>query len=142
MIFTIITLIIIAAISNAVMDTIKHHWGESIFARKLVVGKWAHTFFHKLGWRNSYINGDPKQGKVKWKFLGRSFTPHPAFLDAWHSCKSIMLICLFTAMSLGLYMEPKFSPLGKWPDTILLIVLIGLLWIFTFNAFYDKIFKA
>jgi hypothetical protein len=120
------SLIIIAAICNAVMDTIKHHYHDSIFFWYLEAPGFWYKFFHKEGWRNSYINESVYEGRKK--FLGMPI--HPAFLDGWHFCKSLMIICMVLAIvTFDLtYPERHF-------------VVLGMFWIGTFNLFYNTILK-
>lgn len=74
----------IAAILNAVMDTLVDHFETSVF-RKLNP-----KFWDALNtWK--YDN----------KILGYPVT-------AWHLCKSGMLICLFSVMVINLYIEDGF----------------------------------
>jgi hypothetical protein len=50
--------ILLAAICNAVMDTITHHWDASIF-KQLRNGMW---WDPSISWKNKYVDRDPKLG--------------------------------------------------------------------------------
>jgi hypothetical protein len=120
------SLIIIAAICNAVMDTIKHHWENSVFYWHFEVPGFWYKFFHKEGWSNSYIDNDPKKGRKI--FLGMPI--HPAFLDGWHFCKSLMLTCFILAIVTFDLTYPSIH-----------FITLGMTWILTFNVFYNKILR-
>jgi hypothetical protein len=115
-------LVIIAAICNAVMDTIKHHWGKSKLT--LIKNPFLFKFFHKDGWMNSYTSS------VLFTDETRKNT-HPFFLDGWHFCKSIMLASLLLAI----------VSFGSNPNPLLHFFLLQAFWVGTFNLFYNDILK-
>lgn len=75
-------LLLVAGISEAVMDTLAHHFEESIFAN--LNKNWWNPV---LSGNNKYINNDPTQ-KEKSVF----FTP---FSEGWHVFKFIRTSTLF-----------------------------------------------
>ena len=122
-----------AAISNASMDTIDHHYGESIFVD---MGD-----YFKSDWKRKY-EADPTTGEllvdddgeyIKKKWFG-IIPIHPMFFDAWHLFKVIMLALLLFA---GMFTQRRFIINIR---TILFYLLFGVLgWIMVFNLFYGSI---
>lgn len=98
-----ILLITIAAISNAVMDKVSHHFSFSVFSNT----KYFKEYYWNAGisWKNKYINGDSRLGRKTWKF--RCFlcnkvieiTIPVQLTDAWHVMKMIMLVCLLSSIA-------------------------------------------
>ena len=122
---TTIILIVLAAFFNSVMDMIKHHWHDSKFAK--INNNFLWNFFSRYGWQNKYIGGDYKNGRKRlW-----GIKIHPAFLDAWHLSKSLMIICFILAIVIY---KPIVHP-------VLDFVMFGLLFNFTFTLFYDIILR-
>jgi hypothetical protein len=112
-------LIIIASISNAIMDILKDNFNNSIFS-KLNEGFWNPYF----SWRNKYKNLDKSQGRIYPNYLsGLTDT----FSDAWHIAKFIMIVCVIIGFSL----DNSFS----WESLIIKWVLWGII----FKLFYSKI---
>jgi len=119
---------ILAAASNAVCDTLVHHFPNSIFAKMSRFFWWP-----EISWRNKYIMDDPSKGKIKW-FWG--LMDKPVFLtDGWHLFKSLMIvfICLSIAFADGIYSNPK------WYSYIVIVVVFGTFWNLTFNLFYNHL---
>lgn len=73
-------LLVVAGLCNAVMDTLTHHWTNSVFAR--LDFKWWNPAF---SWSNKYRLS-------KW-------IPD-AFTDGWHLFKWLMLAFLFGGVAL------------------------------------------
>ena len=67
------------------MDTSVHHYSTS------KLKKFKNTFFWdgENSWKNKYINGDPKLGRVKWFF---GMTKPVQITDAFHLFKTLMII--------------------------------------------------
>jgi hypothetical protein len=119
-----ILFVILASICNAIMDVCSFHYSNSIF-NKLNPKYWN----PEISWKNKYIDCDPTKGMRK-IFFG--LLDYPVFLtDAWHLFKSLMIIFLVTAIVLY---KPLFSQLIDF-------VSMGIMWNFTFNFFYNVIFK-
>jgi len=75
---------ILAAMCNAIMDTLVHHFDTSIFKNK------DRMFWDPaISWRNKYVDRDSTKSIRKlWIF------DYPvAFTDAWHFFKSLMIVC-------------------------------------------------
>lgn len=114
-------LVILASISNAIMDTLIHHHDTSIF-NKYKTGFWADAL--DVSWRNKYINSDPIQGRIKLFWI---INVPSTFTDGWHFFKSIMIFFLVAAIVLY---TPVFSVLIDF-------AVLGLIWNLTFNLFYN-----
>lgn len=115
-------LIVSAAICNAIMDKLVHHYDKSIFA-EMNPYFWNPNF----SWRNKYVLGVPENGhRMIWIFK------YPvAFTDAWHLFKSLMLVCLMAAVVC-------YSYAGVW-WAVSDFLFLGGIWILTFNLFYNII---
>ena len=128
-------LVALAAICNALMDTISFHYKQSIFTK--YNPQWWNP---AISWKNKYVDYSKfaeYTGKVskleKRIFILNLFSiKYPTFLtDAWHFFKSLMIVLLGFAIVL-------YNPVVNiYVD----IILVGLAWNLTFNVFYNKIFK-
>jgi hypothetical protein len=118
-------LVILAAISNAVMDTLIHHHDTSVF-KKYKTGFWSDAYLES--WKNKYVDGEPIKGRKKWFW---KINVPVQFLDAWHCTKSIMIICLIAAIILY---NPLFNPLIDF-------CALGFIWNMTFSFFYNVILR-
>jgi len=96
-------LIFFAAIFNAIMDKTKDtiQFKSSIFKNK------SSKFWNDEAWKGKFL----------------PLTKYKA--NAWHISKSLMLLCLFIAIS----------------KTILEFAIISTVWLLVFNRFYNKILK-
>lgn len=121
-------LVSIAATCNAVMDAVSHKWPISIFRK--IEHKFLFKFFHKDSWKNKYVdydNGD----KSRRKLIGDINLP-VQLTDAWHLCKSVMIVCLMLLYVIWPYIDPV-SLLGAF-------IILGLNWNITFLLFYKRVF--
>ncbi len=100
-------LVFIAAFLNAIMDNITHHWYKSVFND---VEFDANFWNPEISWKNKYVN--------------QSFD---FFSDAWHMCKSIMIVLLALAIVFH-------SSIVNW---FVDIILIGVVWNVSFNWAYN-----
>lgn len=73
-----------SGIMDALMDTIKDHFSESIFS-KLNQQFWNPS----VSWTNKYKNHDHTQGHATFTIFGIRFNTIDAFSDAWHISKVI-----------------------------------------------------
>lgn len=132
-------LISFAAALNASMDTIEHHFNQSIF-------KDMDPYFEK-DWKRGYEK-DPITGELlyplqwkQWNLGLFKMDIHPLFFDAWHLFKSavIFLIILFGATFIFAQERRIFrwDRLRDWIILGVLIVIYSAAWILTFNLFYD-----
>ncbi len=115
-------LIILAAISNAIMDVISFHFGTSVFS-KLNAQFWN----PELSWKNKYVNNDPLQGRRKLIFGINTLVQ---LSDSWHFFKASMLIFIIAAIAF-------YTPVVKYYD----FLLIGTLYNITFSFFYNTILR-
>jgi len=134
-------LLAIAAIGNATMDTLQHHFGSSIFADLNPL-----FWDPEISWMNKYAGGDPDNGPA---FLF-STSLLVAFTDGWHLAKLVFLSSFFLALMIcppfyaimAFKETPRFS--RKWftlvgyfiLDFLLLRLWFGLI----FELFYQFIF--
>jgi hypothetical protein len=110
MLFTAISatiLLIIAAISEAIIDIISHNYYKSVFKYLKRPGYWNPDW----SWRNKYKFGDKTFGE-KFKY---STTILVSFTDAWHLFKMISKITLMASLlligaqfGLTVYLLPMF----------------------------------
>ena len=114
-----IIFITLAAIFNAMMDTVSFHYQESIFMNYPKLRQFLDANF---SWQNKYKNRDYKQGK---KFFGS--TTFLVFLtDGWHLFKSLMLLCFCAAI---VYYKPLINPVV---DIFILHTWFGIVFEFFF----------
>lgn len=123
----------LAAACNAVMDTSVHHYSVSKL-KKLNPLFWD----GENSWKNKYINGDPKLGRVKWYF---GLNKPVQLTDAFHMFKTFMIInicvSIITFDKTVLLHGDNYSFL----TFALLMLLYGFIWNTVFSLFYDKILK-
>lgn len=120
-------LIFVAAACNAVMDKLDHHFSASIF--DLIKNKKIRLWFNSnQGWRNKYVDRNPKKGRVKWNILGIKINKPVQLTDAWHFFKMLMIfaICGMAAV----YPVIIYMGIINW-------VILGLIWNITFRLFYS-----
>lgn len=116
--------VLIAAISEAAMDTLQFHFSESIFSKLN-----PHFWNPALSWDNKYKLGEPKLGA---KFLG-STSIFVMFTDAWHLFKSLRTFSLFSAMF--------FVTLPNPNSVLVLVIIYRIFYGVIFTIFLNKIFK-
>jgi len=120
---SIFIVLFIAAFGKSVMDTVKHHFKKSIFA-KLNKFFWDPEFSSNNKWKN----GDSTQGE---KFF-LSSTILVFLTDAWHRFQFVFLNGMFIVIGLFPYMH-----LTGWilTDIIVLRIWFGL----SFELFYKYV---
>lgn len=104
--------IFLAAVCNAVMDTLEHHYSTSIFRSS------NENFWNpKVSW-NKGVN-----------FFGSWGGPRWMTMDAWHISKTLMLI--FFVLAIATYTAaPQF------------LLLSPIVWFIGFEMFYSLLLKA
>ena len=138
-------LIFIAALCNAVMDTVDHHFSNSIF-NKIKSPFWRLWFNENAGWKNKYVDRDPSKGRVKWNIFGIKFNKPVQITDAWHFFKKIMIfaICLIPSIllvHLEIYLY-EFETFNTVLNILLYWLLFGTIWNVTFfRIFYNGLLK-
>lgn len=125
-------LFIMAAICNALMDTLQFHWYKFRWKDDVNDEFWNPA----ISWRNKYIDGDKNKGFKYKGWLG--FMSN--FLDAWHLFKMIMILC-FAFSVLFFPISFKFCIFN---DSILngalWLCILGVCWNFPFNYCYNHFF--
>ncbi len=125
--------IILAAICNAIMDKITHHWDDSIFDKPNgEITKWDMWWNPQYSWINKYQDRDSK--KPIRKILGVFDVP---FTDAWHTFKTLMICFLMLAIVTSWVSEPPF--LNTWWFYLSFYMFLGILWNGTFNIYYNHL---
>ncbi len=122
----------LAAVCNALCDNLQHHWYKSIFNNPKRNLKWWNG---ELSWLNKYQDGQVAKGFVKWNAWGVRFTKPVCFTDAWHFFKSLMVV-LLALSGVTLYGNRMDLSLVGY---LIILCLYGIVWIGTFNLFYNRI---
>jgi len=104
----------LAAIMNAVMDTLQFHFERSIFKGK-----------------------DPNfwNPNISWNFA--RIIPYTGYkVDGWHLSKSMMII--FCALSATVLLK-GVDPFSPWWGYLLIFTVYGIVWNMVFNLFFDRL---
>ena len=137
--------VLLAAICNAIMDTMAHHWEASIFryVRNSPEGwgfhnlKWWYIF-HTESWKEKYEDKYPPYvHRKKWNLWLFKVNKPVKLCDAWHFCKSLMLLLLITLP----FTYRRFVDLFDetcW-NVMIDYAILGLVWNVTFSLFYNKL---
>lgn len=131
----------LASICNSIMDTLDHHQESSIFSKFKNKMWWN---FHQ-GWRNKYIDRDPKNGRVKWNILGILINKPVQLTDAWHFFKMLMIIFAAISITLALtnaniiYLIDFKNDLNYILNCIIHMSILAFAWNPIFTLFYHKI---
>lgn len=128
--FLIIFLIIIAAISNSILDSLQFHYSISFF-KKL---KNQQFFNPELSWKNKW-KFDVKGNIIGEKFFGSS-TIFTSLTDAWHLFKLIMLTSLFAAIVLY---KPIIELNGDFAELIINFILLRAIYGIVFELVFSRI---
>lgn len=116
-------LVAVAAMCNAVMDTLREHYEISIFTRFN-----RYYWDGKVSWRNKYNFGQEGMGIKQFYRIPLM----SSFSDAWHLFKSAMIITLCLALSITTLSSSFF---------LLQIALYGTIWNVVFDMFYNKFLR-
>lgn len=140
-----IILMFIAALCNAIMDKVDHHFSKSIFNR-IKSPKWRLWFNENDGWKNKYVDRDPNKGRVKWKIFGIEFNKPVQLTDAWHFFKMLMIFAISMIPSYNLCeMEVFLVNIDQFNYVLNLLLywtIFGTTWNITFyRIFYNGILK-
>ena len=123
---------ILAAICNALMDTLQFHWYKFRWNNSVNTKYWNPA----ISWRNKYNNGNPIDGLRFKGMLG--FMAN--FLDAWHLLKMIMIICFAFSVISFPYSFQFCIFNNNLLNGCLWLCILGIIWNIPFNLFYNKIF--
>ncbi len=122
--------IALAAICNAVMDTVMHHYSESIFSK--YDPTWWDETISRL---NKYVNRDINGGVRKDRPV--------QFSDAWHFFKflTVVFFCLAAMASAWDPYMKYFYMIPSWASFCLVLLTLGGIYTHVFNIFYNYVFK-
>jgi len=134
---TTLTLLFIAGIANAMMDTLKSQWPVSRWM-DLPAGHWWYQWAGPSAWRNKWKHGVPANGERFWL----SSTALVFVTDGWHFFQMIWGTCFVLAIvfyqPIGLF----FSWLPVWfPVWLADFIILKGVYLLAFNVFYEKVFK-
>ncbi len=128
--------LLLAATCCGVMDAVDHHFESTPFT-KIKDPSWRIWWNEFQGWRNKYVDRDPKKPRVRWNFkIGKlkfSMVKPVQFTDAWHHFKMWMIIFICLAISLAITHVIY--------QVLLFTLLLGTIWIQGFNLIYNHILK-
>ena len=128
-----LVLISLAAMCNAIMDKVDHHYYRSVFSNMKNPLWWNQV----EGWKNKYVDRDPEKGRVKW--LWGLINKPVQLTDAWHFFKMWMVIFMCSAVVTASITAWYENP--KWYSCIILLITFGFVWNSTFNVFYNKLLE-
>ena len=129
-----ILLILIAGLSNGIMDSVTHH-----HAHKWISGKlWWDNDPENGSHLNKYINRDISLGRRK---LFKYFNYPVIITDAWHCFKSIMiwslLLSLLTYEPIFMHGELLGYDMPEWSDRLFDIITLRLVFALGFHIPYQ-----
>ena len=121
----------LAAICNAMMDTLQFHWYKFKWKDKVNPQYWNPT----ISWKNKYVDGDPSKG-LKFSF---PFGWVANFLDAWHLFKMIQIfLIVFAIIAFPFSYQICFFDSYFW-NQLAWLAIFGVTWNGLFNWFFNKI---
>lgn len=134
-----VLLVAYAAMCNAKMDTVKDHYGVSIYSGK------------DIQWYNPMVSWSNKDNPSTAKKLQLEYLPIPIrwiaalkpgwdpLSDFWHWQKTQMLFSLLaaTAVCLFSYSTSYSSPIDRAFISFTYLIIGGVVWILVFNYFYN-----
>lgn len=120
---------VIAPILNAIMDLVENeNFGQSIFFDKTEMKK-----LGKYKWNQWWYKRD------SWLIVKKILGYRP---DAWHLCKSLMIIFIVLS-SIAMYFQGPIKFFDKlWLNGLCDLIIKGTLWNLTFTLFYHKLFRS
>ena len=124
-------LIIIAAIFNAIMDTVSFRYGISVFSKWT---KYEQFLDPQQSWVNKYKHNNPTLGP---KFFG-SKTFLVWTTDLWHLSKMLMITLLTFAIA---FYTPIITTGHILVDILINSSILHFAFSSTFSLFWDKAFK-
>ena len=118
-------LVLLAGISEAVMDKLQFHYDKSVFISL------PHQIFWDplISWKNKWKDGDKNNGE---KFWGSS-TIFVGFTDAWHFFKLLKNLFTFGGLLLiAVFTKPVIY-------IIILFIIARIIYGLAFTTFFDKL---
>jgi hypothetical protein len=129
-----ITLLIVSAIAEAIMDKLQFHFDDSVFHRL----RWNKWWDPTISWMNKWKRGDPSNGEA---FPGSS-TVFCFVTDAWHFFQFIQLRSLIGSVILfSTTVIMSFIDWRDWVKYIIAYVVLSIIFSGTFELFFSIIFK-
>lgn len=125
-------ILILSAISKAVMDTCACCFTTSIFKNKNPL-----FWNYKISWKNKWKNGDPTQGE---KFWGSS-TIFVSFTDAWHLFQHFFLLTIFLIPIIYSQCYPIINWYWMVTDFLLIYTIFNIIFEITYRIFNKKELK-
>lgn len=124
MILLSVILMLIAGVSEAVMDKLQFHFDRSIFSSTSNQQFWN----PKISWKNKWYEGDRAKGE---KFLGSS-TVFVFLTDAWHLFKMFRSLALFLSLFIVGYFLTGF-------ELVVLFIFIRLMFGLSFEVTFRSL---
>lgn len=127
-----IIFLILASISNSVMDVCSFHYNNSVF-NKLNPKFWN----QEISWKSKYKDWDNGDNRRK-KIFGTGINYPVQFTDSWHFFKSLSIV--FICISIATF-DCNFLAIieSQTLRTIIIIGIYGTAWNVTFSLFYNFI---
>lgn len=127
MIYIVLTLLLLAGVSEAIMDKLQFHYSLSVFSR------FNPLFWNPdISWKNKWKNGDKLQGEKFWL----SSTLFVFTTDAWHLFKFFRNLFLFSGIFCMLF--TSFSFTTSIITTIVLRIAYGVSFYVNYNHFLKE----
>jgi len=135
--------IMLSAALNSSMDTIEHHFKQSVFKD---YGSYFENDWTRKYEKDSSGNLIQPLQKKKWNFGIFKIVVHPMFFDAWHLFKSAMIFMVICFGSTFVFARERmvfhWKKIEHWYLLIFIVVFYSVIWILTFNLFYDYLLLA
>lgn len=120
--------IVLAAISNAIMDNVLFHYYKSIFKNSRFE-QWSNA---DISWMNKWKNGDITQGE-RFPFSSTIFV---WTTDLWHFAQSLMITFFVLA---AIFYSPTISFDNYIIEVVVSLVVLKATFSLTFELFLSKI---
>ena len=120
--------IVLAAISNAIMDNVLFHYYKSIFKNSRLE-QWSNA---DISWMNKWKNGDITQGE-RFPFSSTIFV---WTTDLWHFAQSLMITFFVLA---AIFYSPTISFDNYIIEVVVSLVVLKATFSLTFELFLSKI---
>lgn len=138
--------IAIAGMLNAGMDTLRHHYDQSIFAEWNFPGKdyWKEDW--KKKWETDPITGellyDEDGNRIRRFWMNIRVVPfnHPLWFDGWHMIKAVMVEIIILIFIFRWFYRKQLFKQKLWHYVVsflILNIIYALGWNLSFNYFYE-----
>jgi hypothetical protein len=122
-IIAVATLLLLTAICSAIMDVGNFHRSTSRL-----------PYWWNHNWADKYVNGNPAEGRRKWKILWFRVNIPVQIIDGWHFSKMLYIVAQVAAIVLLLDCS-----LGA---KAIYLLAFGIAWNVTFSLFYEHILRT